>query len=332
MWIIGLIAFNGISRFAMQPASVRETSARSWLRHGAITLQLAVSILFIVSSLVVMQQLRFVNQKDLGIDKDGVIHMLAGNYWEKGQTTKVILNEEAVRVMGLKDPIGSIIRIPSLDDVSKMIKYEVAGVVKDFHTLSLRNRISPTILVPTDFLHNLLYVRVVPGEEAEAVQRIMEIIGKLDPTLSEAKITSVGDLYTNLNQSEGVGLDMFSILAVVSLLLSLFGIYAISVASTYRRKKEIAVRKVMGAEIKDIVRLFFREYVLQVIISGIIALPLAYWIMIEWLQGYAYRITISAWLLCSVLIGTILVVLLTVFSQIWKAANGNPARVISMEN
>ena len=125
---------------------------------------------------------------------------------------------------------------------------------------------------------------------------------------------------------------MFSILAVVSLLLSLFGIYAISVASTYRRKKEIAVRKVMGAEIKDIVRLFFREYVLQVFISGIIALPLAYWIMIEWLQGYAYRITISAWLLCSVLIGTILVVLLTVFSQIWKAANGNPARVISMEN
>ena len=88
----------------------------------------------------------------------------------------------------------------------------------------------------------------------------------------------------------------------------------------------------MGAEIKDIVRLFFREYVLQVFISGIIALPLAYWIMIEWLQGYAYRITISAWLLCSVLIGTILVVLLTVFSQIWKAANGNPARVISMEN
>lgn len=75
MWIIGLIAFNGISRFAMQPASVRETSARSWLRHGAITLQLAVSILFIVSSLVVMQQLRFVNQKDLGIDKDGVIQI-----------------------------------------------------------------------------------------------------------------------------------------------------------------------------------------------------------------------------------------------------------------
>ena len=409
MWIIGLIAFNGISRFAMQPASVRETSARSWLRHGAITLQLAVSILFIVSSIVVMQQLRFVNHKDLGIDKDGVIqisgftdysgkveatliqelakipqveclsdayfqpkhtigpmeqstsvewdgkattdktvfhllytdeqfaqvfrlNMLAGNYWEKGQTTKVILNEEAVRVMGLKEPIGSIIRIPSLDDVSKMIKYEVAGVVKDFHTLSLRNRISPTILVPTDFLHNILYVRVMPGEEAEAVQRIMEVIGKLDPTLSEAKITTVGDLYTNLNQSEEVGLDMFSILAVVSMLLSLFGIYAISVASTYRRKKEIAVRKVLGASIPDIVRLFFREYILQVVISGIIALPLAYGIMVEWLQGYAYRITISGWLLCSVLIGTLLVVLLTVFSQIWKAANGNPARVISMDN
>jgi len=409
MWIIGLIASSGLSHFAMQPKAVREVTARSWLCRGAITLQLAVSILFIVSSLVVMQQLRFVNQKDLGLDKNGVIQlsgftdysgkveatliqelakipqveclsdayfqpkhsigpmeqstsvewdgkessdktvfhllytdeqfpqvfrlkMMAGNRWEKGQTTKVLLNEEAVRVMGLKNPIGSIIRIPSLEDINVMTKYEVAGVVKDFHTLSLRNRISPTILVPTDFLHNILYVRVTPGEEAEAVQRIMKLLGELDPTLSETRISTVGDLYADLNQSEEVGLDMFSVLAFVSLLLSLFGIYAIAVASTHRRRKEIAIRKVMGAEIKDIIRIFFREYILLVVISGIIALPLAYYIMTEWLQGYAYRITVSGGLLCGVLIGTVLVVLLTVFWQIWKAANGNPARVISMEN
>ena len=89
------------------------------------------------------------------------LKMMAGNRWEKGQTTKVLLNEEAVRVMGLKNPIGSIIRIPSLEDINVMTKYEVAGVVKYFHTLSLRNRISPTILVPTDFLHCILFNRYI---------------------------------------------------------------------------------------------------------------------------------------------------------------------------
>lgn len=409
MLLLGGIAFSRLSKFAMRPASIRENAGRSWLRHGAITLQLAVSILFIVASLVVMQQMRFVNHKELGLDKNGVLQLTgftdyggkvqaalmqelakipqitsisdayfqpqhtlgameqeanvqwegkasnnqtvfhriftdeqfaetfrlkftAGTYWQKGQRNKVVLNETAVRTMELKEPIGSIIRIPSIDDVSKMIEYEVVGVVKDFHALSMRNSIKPMVLLPSDYPNNMIYMRVVPGEEAEAVRRIMDTLRQVDPIVSEAKLTAVGDLYEDLNRTEEVGLDMFSILATISLLLSLCGIYAIATASTRRRRKEIAIRKVMGANLSDIIRIFFREYIAQVVLSSIIAIPLAWWIMQHWLEGYAYRISISGWILLAIVAGTIAMVLLTVFGQIYKAANGNPARVISSDN
>jgi putative ABC transport system permease protein len=134
-----------------------------------------------------------------------------------------------------------------------------------------------------------------------------------------------------LNRSEQTGLKIFAILATVCLLISLFGIYAVATASTQRRRKEIAIRKVSGAEVSDIVRMFFREYTWQVIIAGVIALPLAYYAMFRWLQGYAYRTNIPWWLLAGVITGVIALVLLTVLGQVLKAANSNPAEVVKSE-
>ena len=118
--------------------------------------------------------------------------------------------------------------------------------------------------------------------------------------------------------------NLFSVLGTVCLLISLFGIYAVATTATQRRRKEIAVRKIVGAEVKDIIRIFFREYTMQVIIAGIVVLPLAYYAMHHWLQGYAYRTNIPGWLLAAVLTGVIVVVLFTVLGQVLKAANSNP--------
>lgn len=126
-------------------------------------------------------------------------------------------------------------------------------------------------------------------------------------------------------------MKMFSILATVCLLISLFGIYAIATASTQRRRKEIAIRKVMGAKVSDIVRIFFREYILQVIMAGTFSLPMANLAMSYWLQGYAYRTNIPWWLMTGVMLGVIIVVLLTVLGQILKAANSNPGEVVKSE-
>jgi ABC-type antimicrobial peptide transport system permease subunit len=94
---------------------------------------------------------------------------------------------------------------------------------------------------------------------------------------SDVTLTTVVELYDRFNRSEQAGLKLFSVLATVCLLISLFGIYAVAASSTQRRRKEIAIRKVVGAEAGDIVRMFFREYTMQVIVAGVIALPLAYY-------------------------------------------------------
>ena len=402
---IGFILFWRLSRLSTSSQLEIRITGKPVLRRMAVTMQLSVSMVFIVAALVVMMQMHFVNQKDLGFDSRGVIQlsgfldysgkiqgalerelatipqiesitqadfeprhksdiytmitdvewpgkssfetpafnviytdsrfvetfklkMVTGEWWHQGETQEIVLNEEAVREMGLSEPEGSIIRIPSIDDASVMVEYKVVGVVNDFHTLSLRNRIQPVIFLPSSQASNILYIRVVPGQDQEVMRRIAAILPDIDATLADARLTPVDELYNHLNWSEQVGLKMFSVLATVCMLISLFGIYAVAAAATSRRRKEIAIRKVVGAEAGNIIRMFLREYTLQVIAAGVVALPLAYLIMSGWLQGYAYRMNIPWWLLGGVVVGVIILILLTVFMQVLKAADSNPSEVI----
>ena len=402
---IGFILFWKLSRLSTSPQLEIRITGKPVLRRMAVTMQLSVSMVFIVAALVVMMQMHFVNQKDLGFDSRGVIQlsgfldysgkiqgalerelatipqiesitqadfeprhksdiytmitdvewpgkssfetpafnviytdsrfvetfklkMVTGEWWHQGETQEIVLNEEAVREMGLSEPEGSIIRIPSIDDASVMVEYKVVGVVNDFHTLSLRNRIQPVIFLPSSQASNILYIRVVPGQDQEVMQKIAAILPGIDATLADARLTPVDELYNHLNWSEQVGLKMFSVLATVCMLISLFGIYAVAAAATNRRRKEIAIRKVVGAEAGNIIRMFLREYTLQVIAAGVVALPLAYLVMSGWLQGYAYRMNIPWWLLGGVVVGVIILILLTVFMQVLKAADSNPSEVI----
>ena len=402
---IGFILFWRLSRLSTSRQLEIRITGKPVLRRMAVTMQLSVSMVFIVAALVVMMQMHFVNQKDLGFDSRGVIQlsgfldysgkiqgalerelatipqiesitqanfeprhksdiytmitdvewpgkssfetpafnviytdsrfvetfklkMVTGEWWHQGETQEIVLNEEAVREMGLSEPEGSIIRIPSIDDASVMVEYKVVGVVNDFHTLSLRNRIQPVIFLPSSQASNILYIRVVPGQDQEVMRRIAAILPGIDATLADARLTPVDELYNHLNWSEQVGLIMFSVLATVCMLISLFGIYAVAAAATNRRRKEIAIRKVVGAEAGNIIRMFLREYTLQVIAAGVVALPLAYLVMSGWLQGYAYRMNIPWWLLGGVIVGVIILILLTVFMQVLKAADSNPSEVI----
>lgn len=408
MMSVGSVLFWRLSRLAMRPRPEGQATGRPALRRMAVSLQLVVSVVFIVAAWVVMMQMSFVNHKDLGFDRRGIIQlsgftdysgkvekvlihelaaipqienitdasfepqhkaspfttvtdvdwpgkpvsekpafnllftdsrfaetfglkMLMGEWWDEGQTKKIVLNEEAVRVMELSEPVGSIVRMPSFDDNSMMEDYEVAGVVRDFHTLSLRNRISPTFFVQSPALYNTLYIHVTPGQEMEVIRRVTAMLPDIDATLVDAHLTPISELYDRLNQSEQAGLKMFSVLAGVCLLISLFGIYAVAAAASRRRRKEIAIRKVVGAEVNSIVRMFFREYTSLVVFAGVVALPLAYIAMSRWLQGYAYRTNIPWWLLAGVITGVVMVVLLTVLGQVLKAANSNPADVVKSE-
>lgn len=259
------------------------------------------------------------------------LKMLMGRWWTEGNELSVVLNESAVRAMGLQDPVGSIIRMPWWSDFSVIKEYEIVGVVNDFHALSFRESIHPMLFIPSGGLVNNLYIRVVAGEEGNVTHRITELLPKIDPTLADTQLTPIGTLYDQLNQSEIVGLKIFSFLAFACLLISLFGIYAVATASTKRRRKEIAIRKVVGSKASEIILLFFREYTQLIVIAGIIAFPIGYLVMNYWLQGYAYHIQIQIWWLVGIFIAITGMVLFTIWKQVFKAANENPSEVIKSE-
>lgn len=404
--LAGLGMFWRISRLATAPyAMVKATAGRNTLQSLAVVFQLVASIVFIVATLVVTNQMNYVRHKDLGFEQKGLLYlsgiqpfleenihealkktmlsipqiesityadftpqhqvnpfrmttnvewegkessneqafnyiitdsnfddvfhvkMLAGQWLAENGEDNIVLNETAVRVMGLENPVGSILRIKLNEEKT----YRVVGVVKDFHTTSLRNQILPTFFTSSPYPMNNIYFRTVPGQEQETIARINAALPGIDASFSDASPLAMTTVYDRLNNSEQVGLRIFSILAVICLVISLIGIYAVALASTRKRRKEIAIRKVMGATVEDIVRLFFREYVVQVAFAGIIALPVAYSVMGSWLQGYAYRTDVSWAMLMSVLFAVLTIVLLSVFGQVFKAANGNPAEVVKSE-
>ena len=382
---------------------------RSVSRHIAVSMQLAVSVIFIIVASVVMMQLRFVSRKDMGFDRHGIIQlsglnpmmrdnqrtalihelasipqieiftstnfepqhdthglivdvewpekplyerpsfqfiaadhrfaetyglkMIQGEWLAEGERQKIVLNEEAVRVMRLSDPIGSVIRMyPALISSlgTQMQEFEVAGVVADFHTLSLRSAIYPTIF-RNDGYDTYLYLRVGYGQEQDVIKRIRAFLPDIDASLVDVRLTPLDELYDRLNHAEQTGLKLFAVLATVCLLISLFGIYAIAVATTRLRRKEIAIRKVTGAAVVDIVRMFLREFLWIVLIAGITALPVAYGLMNKWLQGYAYHTGIPWWLLSMVIVVMAAIVMTTVIKHVLKAANQNPAEVVKTE-
>ena len=408
MLFIGFIPFWHLSIIALRQLPKRKVTGQTVLRRIAITLQLAVSVIFIIAASVVMMQMRFVSHKDLGFDRHGIVHlsglninmnnstqaayvsglasipqiegitvayfephhsvdfsslvtevewqgkissekpvfqsiatdsrfaeifglkMFKGEWFDDIGEDKIIINEEAARVMGLSEPIGSIIRIYD-GNTNSMKEYRIVGVVNDFHTMSLRSRIYPTIIGRSQ-IGSGLYIRVVSGQEQEAIRRITELLSGIDASMADViRLTTLDELYDSFNQSEQAGLKMFSVLATICLLISLFGIYAVASAATYRRRKEVAIRKIVGAKVIDIILIFFREYAMLAIIAGIVALPLAYIAMNRWLQGYAYRINIPLWLFVIVIFGVVAVVILTVLGQVLKAANSNPGKVVKNE-
>lgn len=403
--LVGFLLFRRLSRAALRPLAESKTAGKPVVQDMAVVMQLAVSLVFLVATLVVMMQMRFVNHKDLGFDREGIIYlsglqpflnedvrtalrkelaslptvekitdtdftpqhqvnpfkmttnvewpgksssekpafhyiptdsrfadlfriqMREGRWLEEGGEPGVVLNEEAVRVMGLREPVGTRIRLTLRETET----YRIVGVVKDFHTLSLRSRIQPTLFVAATYPANNLYVRAVPGQEQKAIREINALLPRIDPSLADVQPTPLGELYHRLNDSEQAGLKLFSIVALVCLCLSLMGAYAVTTAATHRRRKEIAIRKIAGARVSNIVGLFFRHSLVQVILAGAIALPPAYLAMNNWLQGYAYRTNIPWWLPAGVLAGIAAVVWLTVLGQVLKAAHGNPAEVVKSE-
>lgn len=245
-------------------------------------------------------------------------------------SSKALINEEAARILGYTDPIGK--RLSFWNNQQQDV--EIVGVVKDFQSASLRNPVLPVIILlsPDTWRSYCYYVKVNPGDEQKAIKAIREAYKKhAFPYDHQPEITTVNDVFKELNKSEDASLQLFSLLALLCTLISVFGLYSVSAGNIAQRQKEVAVRKVMGATSQTIISMFLREYLSIAVIANAVALPLAWLFMHGWLEQYPYRISIRLWMYVTILLFTIILIISTVLYQTLKASETNPAEIIKNE-
>jgi putative ABC transport system permease protein len=238
-------------------------------------------------------------------------------------TEGVMVNEAAVKAMGMQSPIGKTLSIDNS-------QAKIIGVVKNYHFRSLDQEIDPLILVYNPPICRILFAKLTSDNLSKTISYIESVWKKFAPGypfnyrfLDEA----LDGLYRS-EQRIGTILKYFSILAIFISCLGLFGLASFMAE---QRTKEIGIRKVLGATVSNIILLLSKEFSKWVLWANVIAWPVAYYAMNRWLQSYAYHINITFW---SFLLATglaLIIALLTVCYQATRAALANPADSLRYE-
>ena len=235
-----------------------------------------------------------------------------------------ILNETAVKKMDLKPPyVGQQI---SFHDRKGTIK----GVVRDFNFHSLKDNISPLIFFTFWNERNILYVRTTGSNAQRAIATVEKQYKKYgsETPFSYNFLDKRFEMQYKTDERTGM---LFNVFATIAIFISCLGLFGLATYTAQVKIKEIGIRKVLGASVAGIVKLVSREFLTLVIIAILIATPLAWWIMTRWLQGFAYRVTISWWIFAISAMLAILIALLTISFQAIKAAIANPVKSLRTE-
>jgi ABC-type antimicrobial peptide transport system permease subunit len=236
--------------------------------------------------------------------------------------TAIVINEEAAKILGFRNPIGEIIT------TSRGSKLHIIGVVKDFHIQSLHYKIGPLIMQIGS--SNNFYIKMKPDKIISTVDFIKTTFKSFDPGLP-IDFHFLDDDYDNLYRTERRMGKIFSYFSLLAIIISCLGLIGLSSFMTERRTKEIGIRKINGAKSNEIFSLLSREYIICVCISIIIACPIAWYAMNKWLQNFAYRIDITWVVFALAGIFALLIALLTVSWQSYRAASKNPVEALRYE-
>lgn len=239
-------------------------------------------------------------------------------------TAAFILNEQAVKIYGWKDPLNYTLE-NGLGHKGKII-----GVVKNFNYKSLHESIQPLVLMVGGKLQGNLLIKIQSGKESETVKFVEQVWGKYSKRYP-MEFFFLDDNFNKLYRSEERMIKLFTVFSVVSLIISCLGLYALVTYSLQQRVKEIGIRKVMGAGVQQIVFIILKEYSLLLSIAIVLAIPLAYYAMQKWLQDFANRIELSPWMFLVSILFTLIIALCTVCFKTIRAASVNPVNSLRYE-
>ncbi|WP_460948240.1 ABC transporter permease [Spirosoma daeguense] len=386
------------------------------LRQGLVVFQFTISVVMIVATIVLFQQIRFANNKDLGFNKElllvvdinsakirsgaetiktefskiptvknvsttsrvpgewksiptihirpegnsddhkvsyflGVdenfaktfeVQVLKGrNFTNASDSTSIILNETAAKLLNIKDVSGQSVEIPdramggSYSPLrnNHTFRARVVGVVKDFHFHSLREKIGPMVLAyQTNPVHSIDYFTSrVEGKDIPAtLAKMNDVLTKIDAThLLEYHFLDeqLARFYLEDQRRE----TLLIWVALATIFIACMGLFGLATYAAEQRIKEIGVRKVLGASIFNLTALLSKDFLKLVLIANGIAFPLAWWATTQWLNEFAYHISLEWWFFAVSGFLAILIALLTVSYQAIKAALVNPIKSLRSE-
>jgi putative ABC transport system permease protein len=376
-----------------------------WIRNGLVVFQFWISIILIIGTLVIRDQMAYMHHISLGFDKEHVLVVERGfsfgpqnlktfveelrnmpevenaaiAFASPGQestffgiqfqpegsseilTTKsmvvadgvsetlgleilegkgfsedtndslyVLLNETAVKVMGIEDPIGAkLMETQNTPEGNVTVAHTVIGVVKDFNFISLRDEITPLVLQNTEsFGANIggqyVFARIKPNQTQAAIEAI-EAKWKAIAPAQAFKFSFLDESLDQQYSEEQQTGRIFSIFSVLAIFVSCIGLFALSAYITSLRTKEIGVRKVLGASVGGVVLMLSKDFTKMILIAFALAVPVAWWVMEKWwLQNFAFRINVNLWIILIAGISVLAIAWLTVSFQSVKAALANP--------
>ncbi|MEP6596842.1 MAG: ABC transporter permease [Ginsengibacter sp.] len=395
-----LSSFNPVT--VLKGLKLRSGASAGLIRKGLVIAQFTTSVILIVSTIIIYQQITFVKNRNLGYNKEGLIYTgLRGNMkqnfgvikndlvrtgliqnvslsnnqvlqlgsntgdfdWRgkdpnrqvlitvegvspeyistmgmhlktgrdfypdtKADSNSVIINESLAKLTGKKNIVGGIITRNGGKE-----KYTVIGVINDFVYNSMYSPAAPLILYSDTSNVNYLTVRLKQNADVSKTLAKVESVIKADNPGYPVEINFVDDQFNQLFKTESLIGKLAGVFAVLAILISCLGLFGLSAYTAEKRTKEIGIRKVLGASVSGLTSLLSKDFLRLVIISCVIAFPVAWWMMHNWLRDYEYHITInwSIFLVAGLL--ACLIALFTVSFQAIKAAISNPAKSLRTE-
>jgi putative ABC transport system permease protein len=235
-----------------------------------------------------------------------------------------VINESAAKFMGLKNPAGEII---SWDGHP----FKIIGVIKDMIMQSPYTAVAPSLFYIGRDNAAFIHIKLKPDQSiSAAIGKIESGFKKYAPGAPFIYKFADEEYAKKFGDEERIG-KLAAVFAILAIFISCLGIFGLAAFTAAQRTKEIGVRKVVGASVFSLWKLLSKDFILLVFISFLIAMPMAYYFMHNWLQQYAYRTNISLWIFAIVCLEALLITLLTVSFQAIKAALMNPVKSLKSE-
>jgi putative ABC transport system permease protein len=238
-------------------------------------------------------------------------------------TSAFILNEKAVEIMGIRNPVGKMFSVSEYTG-------SIIGVVKNFHFKSLKNKIEPLFFGLGLERVRRVFIKISSSDIQATMNHINRTWKRFVPDY-ETEFTFLDSAYDRLYRSEmrtGIIIDCFTFLAILITALGLFGLASFSAE---KRKKEIGIRKVVGATVPQITKLFLKEFMVLVVLANIISWPASYFAMKQWLHNYAYHTDLSLQVFILAFAIALLIAVVSVSYHSIKAATANPIKSLRYE-